>query len=89
MDQKKKLPSSHKTFSQQFLRDFAENILSVHVQYFDTEEDDELTSEIQFSLGLDRPSVYVEVPHEVAQSFIEASPEDRNDVFEYVLRRFS
>jgi len=70
---------------------FEDAILEAHVCFYDTdfeELSDEVTS-MQFSLGIDLPSIVVDVPADVAQAFLESSEEKRAAIFQHVVDRFA
>lgn len=76
------------------LEEFTDSILSVTVQYFDgsLDEDPESeieTVEIEFRQGLLEPSIFVEVPAEMAQAFVDSTPRQRDQVYQYITSRYS
>ena len=75
------------------LTDFINGLISARVQYFATgaepDGDEDGTTQIQFSLGIDQPTVYIEVLTPVAQALVEAEAPDRNKVFTYIMNRFA
>ena len=70
---------------------FESQILSARVQYFDTDYEDaaDEVAQIQFSMGVSRPTVFIEVPSEIAQEFVQSSPEIRDIIFQHVIDKFT
>lgn len=81
------------TQTHDLLTDFVDGLISASVQYFETgvgaDDPDSGTTQIQFSLGVDQPTVFIEVLTSVAEALVTADPEARNEVFMYVMKRFA